>query len=151
MKKLIFIVLLLSPTIGWSEGITKLSCDMKITKKYHDGFSETLKYVEVFDIEENKDFILISPTSDNLHFVSNRESPEKSVLDSSNSTKWNITNLSRYTKTDKTKITLTVTISIDRNTGKVWYSSRYDHVGISSLETTGTGDCEKVDLTKKKF
>jgi hypothetical protein len=147
MKKLIFIILLISSPIVWSEEI-KLSCDMNLVEKYSTGHTETKSIHEVINIYDSEytKFISITPLSDQISGVSTKPIQNTiSINNFSDTNKWDITNVLK-TKSNE----ITVTIRIDRNLGKIWYSSSFNNSKVS-IETSGIGDCEKVDFSNKKF
>ena len=146
MKKLILFLLLLSPNLVWSETI-KLSCTIKTIEDYSNGFTETKQYKEIFEVTQTGSFISIIPTSENFNSVTNLKNKNTvSINDFSDSNKWDITNNNKYEsgKTDNTSI------QIDRNIGRIWYSRTFDNLTLV-FKVSGTGDCEKVNITKKKF
>ena len=134
------------PSLALSE-VLKLSCTIRAVINYSTGTSETKQYNEVFEVTDYGNFKSIIPTSENFAGVSTKKNQYiESVVDYSDSNKWDINNVNKYDggKSDN------VSIHIDRNLGKIWYSRTF-YAGLDSITTTGTGDCEKVNVKKKKF
>ena len=140
MKKLTLILFLLSPTLSWSEEI-KLSCNINLVTSYENGSSETHRYNEIFTVRDNGKLKSIQPTSSNFESVTTEDGYEIN-----NSSQWNITSGKRNSYSN----TLT-TIQIDRNTGKIWYKNNTVIFKKNSWSSKGQGDCEKIDVIKKKF
>jgi hypothetical protein len=148
MKKLIFFVLILFSSIVCSEEL-KLSCNIKLTTNYDDGTTENGQYSEVFAIKDLGKHKFIIPTSNTFGSVSTLEgSKTLSIKDFSDSSKWDI---SVENNGLKEGVTYTTTIRIDRNVGKIWYSHTFFRDGKVRIEDLGNGDCEKINVTKKKF
>ena len=146
MKKLILILLMAYPSLALSD-VLKLSCTIRAVIDYSTGTTETKQYNEIFEVTDYGDFKSIIPTSDDFASVTSKKSKyTESIVDYSDSNKWDITNVNKYVgeKSDNTSI------RIDRNLGKIWYSRTFSS-GANSITTTGTGDCEKVNVKKKKF
>jgi len=140
MKKLIFILLITSSTIVHSEEI-KLSCRINLVTSFENGSTESHQYNEIFTVRDDGKFISIQPTSSNFESVTTEHG-----YGINNSSQWNITSGKR----NSFRSTLT-TIQIDRNTGKIWYKNNTVIIKKDSWSSKGEGDCEKVDVTKKKF
>jgi len=67
------------------------------------------------------------------------------VTNNSTNNQWSVTN-----KTTRDKTTFNTTLTIDRNTGLVNFND-YSRTGSYWKQTTGSGSCQKVDATKRKF
>ena len=146
MKKLTFFVLILFSSIVCSEEL-KLKCDIKVVSNFSDGSTEKNQVTETLKILDLGTYKSIIPSSTVLISVSTDKSTNTiSVSDLSNSNVWDITE-----KTfSKNETPTTVSYVIDRNLGKIWYSDTFTSSGFT-IKTSGVGDCEKIDVTKKKF
>jgi hypothetical protein len=126
----------------------KLSCTIKLLRVYSiDGSSETNQYREVLEVTDNSNYKSIIPLSDNFGSVSTRKHSETdTITDYSNSNSWDISS-SRTSSEGHQGLT---SYRIDRNTGDLWYSRTFNNQSMI-ITSTGTGNCEKIDVTKKKF
>lgn len=145
MKKLI-ILLMLSPSTAWSLEV-KLSCIINTVTEYSTGGSERDRFNQVFVVTDLGNYRSIISSSDDFASVSSKGIVGTvSVDDLSDSNIWDITNNNKLPNGS----TMTTSIRIDRNVGKIWYSSSFDNNKITRLRA-GSGDCEKVNVSKKKF
>ncbi len=153
MKKLIFLLLILVSFNLQAEEF-KLSCNIRLVTYYSvDGSSETHQYNEVFEITDYGKSKYIMPSSVNFRSVStsNRSKNHPNTLsidDFSDLSKWDITVNTKSKIEGKVDVT---SIRIDRNVGKIWYSADFNTPSGNTILETGVGDCEKVDVSKKKF
>lgn len=146
MKKLILFLLLLSPSTVWSLEV-KLSCSINTVTEYSTGGSERGQFNQIFVVTDLGNYRSIISNSDDFASVSTKGIKSTvSVDDLSDSNIWDITNNNKLPNGS----TMTTSIRIDRNVGKIWYSSSFDNNQITRLRT-GSGDCEKVNVSKKKF
>lgn len=149
MKKLIFLFFIISSPTVYSVEL-KLSCNIRLDIAYSTGTLETKQYNnEVFEIYENANFRSIIATSDNFYSFSNKKSPNTiSIDDFSNVNKWDITIKSIGYKDG---VVNSKSIRIDRNVGKIWTSADFYADNGVTFSSNGVGDCEKINITKKKF
>lgn len=148
MKKYIFILMIISSPFACAEEL-KLSCNIEIVKEFYLAPSERTHFTEVLEITDYGKFKSIIPASDNIGSVSTKENPKTIYIrDFSDSNKWNISNQAKGLEEG---VVITTSINIDRNTGKIWYWATYEKSGIVKIKDTGKGDCEKINITKKKF
>jgi hypothetical protein len=148
MKKLTFLTfLLLISNILQAEEF-KLSCNILKVMEFSTGSSEKSNTTEIYTVTDLGSRKFIIPTSDEFPSVSTvKKTNSITVTDESDNNKWDITNVSKNEQGDLS----TVSIRIDRNTGKIFYSFLFERLNGSFITTKGRGDCEKVNLTKKKF
>lgn len=146
MRNVIFALFIMYSQIGWSIEI-KLICNIDVSTSYSNGHEEKERLSELFIITDDSNYKSIISSSTNFVSVSNQTMPEISdVKDFSDSNRWYIAN----TQTNPQGSTMTTTIKIDRNVGSIFYSSIFSK-GQSYARTIGSGDCEKVNTSKKKF
>ena len=122
----------------------KLLCSIKLVSTYSNGQVERENFIDVIDVFDETFFLSIIPQSDKLGSVSSREHFGRSVDNYSDSNKWNLQTTDRLAKGQIVKTSIT----IDRNTGVLFYSRDWDS---SKIVGSATGSCEKVDATKRKF
>jgi hypothetical protein len=151
MKKIVIFLLLILPLLSWSEEI-KLSCNMKRTvlnSHLADQNSNETIIVEIIDLGKYKSIV---PNSDQYAAVGSfKMEGVTNISDNSDKNKWDITRTYTSSKSSGTSIT---TIRIDRNTGNIYYISNFAaKIENNSvvIQTTATGDCEKINVMKKKF
>ena len=148
MKKLIFLTFLLSISNFLQAEEIKLSCNILKVMEFGSGKSEKSNNTEIYTVTDLGGRKFIIPTSDEFPSVSSvKKANSITVTDQSDNNKWDITNVSKNEQGDLSS----VSIRIDRNTGKIFYSFQFERLNGSFINTTGRGDCEKVNLTKKKF
>lgn len=147
MKKLILLFLLVSPTIGWSEEL-KLRCKINLITTYSWGEIEKEQFNEVFEIMDYGKQKIILSQSDNFWSIdtTDKRSHILSIKDFSDSNKWDIIEELRTKNGDLNSIN----IKIDRNIGTIWYSEVIEKNG-KTTSRRGDGECEKVNMSKKKF
>ena len=146
MKKIIFFILVISSQSVHSVEL-KLICNITLNEIFSDGTTKTSQLSEVLEIIDNGKTKLIIPTSDLLGGVTTKKSGTLSPInDSSDVNKWDITSENKLS--DGT--TSTTTFRIDRNIGNIWYSNTFITNGRVTRQS-GVGNCEKINLTKKKF
>ena len=147
MRKLIFFVLILSSSIVRSEEL-KLSCNIELVTQYETGEVEKQRLKEVFLVNDMGEYKSIIPSSDNFFSVMTHKSPwTESFLDLSDPNKWDITNVVNYSNGSSSRNS----IRIDRNLGKIWSSQTTELSSKRTIIVTGSGDCEKINVKKKKF
>jgi hypothetical protein len=146
MKKILLLLFLFFPLTGWSEDI-KLSCNMKRIKKNSSGDIEKSIEKIIFSVSENVIYKSIISNSDEYGPVSSDSfAGWKFSTDFSDTNKWDIT-----TTTNLAKGEMTTSIKIDRNAGIISYSSIWTSKKGYISETSATGECEKINVMKKKF
>lgn len=146
MKKILSILLLSFSSTVFSENI-KLSCNIDFTKSYFSKSTENKHITDIVTITELGIYKYIRFNSKDLSSVSIPSSVNSFELDNSDLNKWDITNVMTLNSGDD----ILTNIKIDRNVGKIWYSSTFTTKNKKTIETFGTGICEKVNVTKKKF
>jgi hypothetical protein len=142
MKKFIFLLLIFFSPIIYAEEI-KLSCVINLQTTYDNGSSETHRYNEIFTVTDKGKFKSIVPTSSNFQSVTVFDNR---VLDGSKLSRWDIVEGKKTGHGNSL-----TTITIDRNTGKIWYKNIVTFLQRDSWVQKGEGDCEKIDVSKKKF
>jgi len=146
MKKLIFLVLILSSSIVHSEQV-KLSCNISVTEYWKDHPSEETpkQYHVIYEVEDNGTYKSITTSSNNLPSITTIKNPKDQffIVDSSDSNKWDI--LRDPSRSNKSR----VSIKIDRNLGDIFTNEFFvSHEGHLIRSLTGEGNCEKVDVKK---
>lgn len=146
MKKLIFILSFFLLNSAYAQN-TNLLCDITLRENNGGRFTnqKIITRVEVSVLQNGNIFII--PDSNLLNPVSTAKTP--STVDFTNystSTKWHI---EKTTKNQTSGINTSTTIIIDRNVGTISYNDLY--MSNNAIQTTGFGNCEKIDPNKKKF
>ena len=147
MKKLLLSIFFILISSNSHAVETKLSCDIKVTITYWTGNTEkkqVTNIVTITDQGEGLKFIISSGSY--IRSVTTKESENRSVTDLSDANSWEITNV----VTSKIEI-VTTFLRIDRNTGNFFYESFQKSQNGKDITFEGTGNCEKIDTTKKKF
>ena len=145
MKKLLLVLVLFFPSIGWSEEI-KLSCRIKLVTENWDGTISREEFNDVIEISDRGVDKFIIPSSDKLGTVITKKHYPTSIIDdSSTPSKWDIT-----VTEENRGIGVRNSMIIDRNTGNIWYSSSTTMKG-NVLTKSASGSCQKIDVSKKKF
>ena len=146
MKKAIFFLLLIFSHMACSEEV-KLSCNMKRVNTDSLG-SEKFNEQVIFEIMDTGKYKSIIPNSDEYGSVgTDKLGFRTSITDFSDANKWDIT---AY-HDPKNGSNYTITIRIDRNTGTIFYQNNYTSPKGNIINISASGNCEKVNLTKKKF
>jgi hypothetical protein len=144
---LITLILISFPSFG---GDIKLFCKINLETTYSTGTIEKTYEEELFEITETRGTIIILPNSRASKFSSisnHKHSTTISIKDRSDANKWDIA------VSDKNPQGLIdeVSFMIDRNTGKIFYSLLSRQPAGAYLKELGYGNCEKVDMSKRKF
>lgn len=148
MKKLILLVcfFLISNLLQAEE--IKLSCTMNRLKKYSSGESEKFNEKIIIKITEFGKYRSIIPESDGYGSITSENYFKGGFsTDLSNSNKWDISSEHPLPKGAE----ISTSINIDRNTGIISYSNFYTSAKGFIIETSAKGECEKIDVMKKKF
>lgn len=122
----------------------KLNCRLTITVNYSSGATEKNTKNVIVEVYQTSSHLSILPNDTDVGAVATRKiSSTDTVTNLSDSNKWDLTNV----RTREGRVT-EITIQIDRNTGlmKSYLNSNQGRIVIES-----SGNCEKVDTTKKKF
>ncbi len=144
---LIFLILISFPSFG---GDIKISCNINLETTY--SFDESIKKSheeEIFTITEINGYVIIVPSLASSKFSSistHKENNTISIKNRSDINKWDITISDKNSGGEIDD----VSYLIDRNTGKIFYSLISRHRGQYSKDL-GYGNCEPVDMNKKKF
>ena len=117
----------------------KLNCQISLSAEYSTGFREQTQISDIIEIMQTNNYLSIIPSSSELTSVSTGIG--RDVSNFSDQNKWDLSNEKNGTKTQ---------ITIDRNTGKIFYY-RYFKGERASIMFTGYGNCFKVDTNKKMF
>lgn len=148
MKKLILLVCLLLISNFLQAEEIKLSCTMNRLKKYSSGESEKFNEKIIITITEFGKHRSIILDSDGYGSITSENYFKGGFSnDLSNSNKWYITSERLMPKGEE----ISTSINIDRNTGIVSYSNFYTSAKGYIIETSAKGECEKIDVMKKKF
>jgi len=144
-RKIVYLAsLLLFPAISIADVDIKLNCNLRISIRDSSGTEINTRNV-IVEIYQNSRLLTILPNDVDLTAVgSNVLSNTISVLDQSNTNMWNLVKTHRSSIGHK----VTTSIQIDRNTGIMTYLSDFNE---GRVLTTASGNCEKIDTTKKKF
>lgn len=148
MKKIVLVILMMSSSLLCAEEI-KLSCSINMVTEFSSGEKETNLINEILNISDKNGLISISPSSDlNLMYpVSSLKLSSNIFLENkSDSSKWEI----RQTSKGASGAEVSVFYLIDRNIGKIWYSSSWSK-NSRTVNLSGTGECNKIDVKKRKF
>jgi hypothetical protein len=149
MKIIIFLVLLISSNLSWSEEI-KVSCNINLTHQHSNGATEKNNINEILEITISKKYKSIIPMTESIASISSRKDDNTIFIDDfSDDNKIDLTthrNVINSTIND-----VKTSIRIDRNTGKIFYSRENNFKDGSQLIASGNGSCEKVNVSKKKF
>jgi hypothetical protein len=149
MKKIIFFLLLILPFIVYSEEF-KLSCNTKRITNFSNGAPETVENdTAIFEITDLGPIKYITTTNDHYCSVTTDKNIKSiiSMRDQSDSNKWDISNVYNNDNNTKTECR----IAIDRNSGSILFRNDYTAKDGFMVHFSATGNCEKVNLTKKKF
>jgi hypothetical protein len=147
-KYLTFLFLFIS-FASFAEDI-KLKCSMQIS--YSSTFDASEKSQENVVFSINKNMIHVENPGSRIRGLYRFSSPPKLIsYDFSDSSKWSVSN-----QDDSVPVfSASTQITIDRNTGNVSYRATHvsikSGINIGSTEVRGSGTCEKVDVTKRKF
>lgn len=131
-----------------SAATTKLECTVAVKRDYSTGNTEKSKEVILLEINTyagGHTHLIQGDTSYGPITVSTIKSPSTTQIhDYSDSGKWDISVITPNKD---------VTIRIDRNTGAFFYQNDYrsKETGETGLLTTITGNCKKIDMSKRKF
>lgn len=143
--KFITLCVLLLPLISFGQNVNiKLNCQLSLTRTFNDGKKDNETINEIFEIYQNGKFLSIIPGSDNLQGLTTQKFPTTiSIMNFSDENKWGL-----QSKSKNNNEWLDITVSIDRNTGRISYRQDYQK-GL--IITDGQGNCKKVDTTKRLF
>ena len=123
----------------------KLLCSIKLTTAFPSGDVERENFTDVIDVIDNNNGVFITQQASKLASLNTIKSPRTLSLDNySDSNKWNI----EVTRQARTGQIVRTSITIDRNTGILFYSKDWDR---GKIVDSATGSCEKIDVTKRKF
>jgi hypothetical protein len=149
MKKSVFVFLLFFSNFAWSE-VIKLSCNINLTYQSSNGESEKRNINEILEVLILKKHKSIIPMAQSIASVSTIKDENTIFVDDfSDDNKIDLTthrNVINSTINDVKTI-----IRIDRNTGQIFYSSENNFKAGRQLTISGNGNCEKVNVSKKKF
>ncbi len=128
---------------AFSQDDVKLTCNMNVIKTYRNGDKEVFNVRPIYEIYDTGRYLSIIPDTDRLASVSTRTGDGRVIDNFSDKNKWAL-----YNKTENNGRIMEVKIMIDRNTGRIVYSSNWNK---DTIITEGEGSCEKVDVSQKKF
>jgi hypothetical protein len=146
-KRFIAICAFLLPIVCTGQNIDiKLDCQLSLTKQFKSGTVTKETINEIFEVVQYNEAIVIRATSNtgNLGSVTTVKNPD--ILSFSNTSDKNRWSLETVFKTQN-GYSNKVSISIDRNTGSIFYTANYEGGVIDE----GKGTCKKIDTTKKLF
>jgi hypothetical protein len=144
MKFLLLLVLVFFSSFINAQEVN-LICDLTFQSDV-TGRNETQKFRTRVEIFQTKDFLSIIPDSDLLGSVSTSKRENSNFTNYSNGTKWDLQRRSH----SKDGV-LNVHIIIDRNAGTMSYNSSFLHTNTLTSYTRAFGECQKIDVSKKKF
>jgi len=119
----------------------KLDCDIAIKYTMDSGYVKNERYSEIFTVRQNGKALLIMPSSTNFNPVYTGDDSSQ-TQNYSDEDSWGISS-----KNDK----ITTRITINRNTGKIYYYEYIKNTNGGGFATEGNGTCRKVDSDKKLF
>ncbi len=122
----------------------KLACKIDVVRTFISGDVERKRYNEIFEVLDLGNYISIGPQTDDFMGVVAGELVVLKFNNFSNSSKWDILNRSQDSRGKISEVRIT----IDRNTGKLFYSETWDG---RAIVIKGNGTCEKIDQAKRKF
>jgi hypothetical protein len=138
----------LATTSALSE-VIKLECNLLIETRYSEGSIRKENSIATVDINVDNYFQTIKIKNHKLIAIVDSEKTDETVSFSnrSDSGKWELRSEDFNAQKN---FRVSTQIRIDRNTGKIFFESRFtDSTGF--LNTSGYGDCIKIDTTKRKF
>ena len=122
----------------------KLNCILTISMNHSSGTTERNTKNVIVEILQTSSHLSILPNDSDVAAVSTRKlSSTDTVNNLSDSNRWDLTNI----RTREGRVT-EVTIQIDRNTGLM---KAYQNFNQGRIIVDASGNCEKVDTSKKKF
>lgn len=122
----------------------KLNCRLTITVNQSSGATEKNTKNVIVEVVQTSRYLSILPNDFDVGAVATRKLADTDIVHNlSDSNKWDLTNI----RNREGKVT-EVTIQIDRNTGIM---KTYLNFNQGRIVTESSGNCEKVDTTKKKF
>ena len=148
MRYLLFVFFTLATTSALSE-VIKLECNLLIETRYSEGSIRKENSIATVDINVDNYFQTIKIKNHKLIAIVDSEKTDETVSFSnrSDSGKWELRSEDFNAQKN---FRVSTQIRIDRNTGKIFFESRFtDSTGF--LNTSGYGDCIKIDTTKRKF
>lgn len=128
--------------VGFASASTvKLQCTIIEKNEFSSGAIEKNTDVIILDIDTFPTGTIITGSGDSqIAIASVKTGSSTDIVDASDSGKWDIS---------ANSIKFRRQLRIDRNTGALYYQSLPNNrVGVAQ---TVTGQCEKVDTTKRKF
>jgi hypothetical protein len=147
-KEIIIFLGFLYPIFCLSQTVDiKLSCQLSITKRYSTGAVERESVKEILEIYQRDTLLSIIPLSDSgvLGPVTTANLPNMiSIRNESNQNKWHLNNI----RTSQSGVATETTITIDRNSGSIFYFRNFESGRIVS---DGQGQCQKIDPSKRLF
>ena len=151
MKKNLFFLLLTLPFIACSEEF-KLSCNTKLITNYSNGAADDVKSdTVIFKITDLGLIKFVTTSNDRYCGVTTDKNIENLNLifmnDLSDSNQWDISNIIHTNNGVKSECR----IVIDRNAGSILHKSIFTWKDGFIMNRSASGNCEKVNLTKKKF
>ncbi len=150
MKKILFCLIIIFQSVYlYANEDIKLSCNVKLVITSWNGIQETQQIKDDIEISEigNKKYII--GNHPDIGSVSTHKSGSRwiSATDQSDRNKWNITTI----RSREEDVIVTTQFIIDRNSGKIIYSEDAQGPGKKYMRYKGIGDCQKIDITKRKF
>uniref|UniRef100_UPI0040484D16 hypothetical protein n=1 Tax=Shewanella sp. TaxID=50422 RepID=UPI0040484D16 len=127
----------------------KLECNLFVDRRYSEGGGDQQRTAATVDVTMSESFKSIKIANHKIIAILNSIKTEHTIsfLDKSNSGKWELM-LHEFNAQKNERFR--TSIRIDRNTGKIFFDDRFtDSTGYTN--TSGSGDCVKVDVDKRKF
>ena len=127
----------------------KLECNLIIETRYSEGNFRNENSMATVDVQMDEAFKSIKIKNHKIIAILNSIKVEETVSfrDLSDAGKWE---LQGEEFDSKKNIRTRTNIRIDRNTGKIFFNDRYTE-STGFINTSGYGDCTKIDVTKRKF
>ena len=148
MRWIFFVLFTLATTSVLSQEI-KLECNLLIETRYSEGTVRKENSIATVDVNVDRFFQTIKIKNHKIIAIVDSEKTEETVsfANRSDDGKWELRSEDFNAQNN---FRVSTQIRIDRNTGKIFFNSRFtDSSGF--LNTSGYGDCIKIDTTKRKF
>jgi len=143
MNKLFITSVLLCSANLASASLVKLECPVTVEAEYSTGTVEKNAEIMVLEIETINGITFFSGSGRSLIDMSSKKSKSiVQVIDSSDSGKWEL-----MVDTLQSHMSL----RIDRNSGALFYQETFNSPRGGQIVTTVTGNCRKIDTSKRMF
>ena len=148
MRCLFFVFFTLVTTSALSQEM-KLECNLLIETRYSEGNVRKENSIATVDVNVDNFFQTVKIKNHKLIAIVDSEKTDETVsfTNRSDDGKWELRSEDFNAQKN---FRVSTQIRIDRNTGKIFFNTRFtDSSGF--VNTSGHGDCIKIDMTKRKF